>query len=212
MKDGNSLSLTLPYRILFKLGRSDENSKSIIFRHSQPTDFRRCRFVLLHETSSGLQKVDVPEPQPGRTFEEDADTVKFNGYNHCIWELPPSGREQQLGELMGNYQKTLVAGEKYHFFWPGMEIDMWEWGTRGEWQGKELKSQATRDTKLPRLVLPASNVLSFTAKHEDEPWPERARFEEAGNSFESINVRELEWRRKKYPPPLPPPLGPEARV
>ena len=57
------------------------------------------------------------------------------------------------------------------------------------------------------------SYLSFTTKQEDEPWPERAEMEKTkGNSFEFIDMREAEWRRKQHLPSLPPPIGPDARV
>ena len=212
MTDGSSLSVTLPYNLEFHFQRSDHYSKPLIFRFRPDNEFRHSRFILLHETTLGLRKIEVPKLQEDQQFEDDVDTLQFNGWNHCICDIAPPGTLQVNGQMIGNYQKALIPGEKYHFFWPGMEIDMWEWGTRYEWKNKELISQSIRDTKPPRLVIPASNVLTFTAKVEDEPWPERAYLESGYASFAELNIRELEWRRKKYPPPLPPDIGPEAKV
>jgi hypothetical protein len=215
-KEGTALSVTLPYTISLTLRRSDSRTKPLIFRWPQAYNFRRSRFVIIHESTSGFVRLEVPEMYTDKTSLDDVEQLEV-GHQNCLWELPSAGEVGYGVDLTDNYQKLLIPGEKYHLFWPGGEIDMWEWGTKTEWTGKQLRVRST-ENKLSRLLLPASNVLSFTAKEEDMSWPDRVAIEKWTDpngkslSMGSINRLELDWRRKQAPLPLPSPLGPEARV
>lgn len=88
---------------------------------------------------------------------------------------------------------------------------MCDWGTKRDWVGKELKSQAARESKLPRLILAACAGVEFTVKEESEPWPGRAECEST-LEFSMANEREEEWPRELNPPPSPPPISPPQRV
>ena len=154
------------------------------------------RFILLLETPAGLQRIEIRNAQPENVLGE-VDAVLFTGHNGDIWALDTGDEISQLGELVAQYQQLLIPGEKYHLLWPGGEIDMWEWGAKSEWAGKELKARAagSRDSQI--LVITARNVLSFTAKEEEIPWPERKEVEKRGSGFAYMNDREAEWRRKQ---------------
>jgi hypothetical protein len=214
---GTALSITLPYRIPFTIHRSNAHTDPLVLHWSPLSNFMRCQFVLLHESPLGLERVQFPELSPGEASEEDGTTITCSSNNVYMWELPAAGKFSQFSELTENYQKTLTPGETYHLFWPGGVMDIWEWGAMAEWQDKGLKSHSLNEARLPRVILPASNVLTFVAKEEDVPWPERLALanhktpEGRKLGMDYINWMEWEWRRKTFPP-SPPPVGPNARL
>jgi hypothetical protein len=210
------LSTALPYYINFTLQRlPNAQEKPCIFRwDAHSNGFSRSRFVLLRRTANDdLEKVDVTElPRVTPDFGEE-DTMSVDGYNHHLWDLKAGGNVSLRAALPMNYQKLLVPGEKCHLIWPGGEIDMWDWGTIREHIGEKLKSQSTRDSKLPRLVLPACDGIAFTAKEESEPWPDRPE-RESKAGFAKANLEEQQWRmaRERDRGVSPPGIQPSERV
>lgn len=87
---------------------------------------------------------------------------------------------------------------------------MWDWDSKRDHVGKELKSQEVRQSKLPKLILPACAGVKFTAKNEVYPWPSRAEWE-AKVGFSIANAKEFEWRAE-HRRPLSPPISPSQRV
>ena len=137
--------------------------------------------------------------------------MKVDGYNNGLGELRPGEARRFVQILPDNLHKALIPGERYRLIWPGEEIFMWDWGTKRDWVGKELKSQAARESKLPRLILPASAGVEFTVKEESEPWPGRAEYE-AEFGFSAANSREADWLLEQNPPRSPSPISPSQRV
>jgi hypothetical protein len=138
--------------------------------------FKFTRFLLLHQKGDSFEQVNVGQG----TFENRGgeDIMRVDGYNNGLEELRPGEARRFVKILPDNLHKALIPGERYRLIWPGEEIFMWDWGTKRDWVGKELKSQAARESKLPRLILPASAGIEFTVKEESEPWPGRAEYEQ----------------------------------
>lgn len=84
---------------------------------------------------------------------------------------------------------------------------MWEWGTIQQHRDYGLEIKRRDPAAEEGLVIPGGGSVTFKAKNEDEPWPERAaRLTKKG--FNSANYAELEWRlalkrkREGSPPPM----------
>jgi hypothetical protein len=121
-----------------------------------------------------------------------------------------------MGELTSNYLRLLQAGEKYELIWPGGTVSMWRWGKKQDYcnnevrQPKELNSNKSGevDKILPRLIIPATEVGGFTARLDEETWPDR--LDTGGDDgFMRANRNEWEWRgeqqrRLNSPPPIAP--------
>ncbi|KAL6787118.1 hypothetical protein J3E68DRAFT_418779 [Trichoderma sp. SZMC 28012] len=69
---------------------------------------------------------------------------------------------------------------------------MWDWGTKHEYVGQELRVDAGQ----PPLRVPAGYRVSFTAAAEAVPWPGRAACE-ARDGFLLANVEERQWRAQQ---------------
>jgi len=171
--------------------------------------FKFTRFLLLHQKGDSFEQVNVGQG----TFENRGgeDIMKVNGCNNGLEELRPGEARRFVQILPDNLHKALIPGERYRLIWQGEEIFMWDWGTKRDWVGKELKSQAARESKLPRLILPASAGVEFTVKEESEPWPGRAEYE-AEFGFSAANSREADWLLEQNPPRSPSPISPSQRV
>jgi hypothetical protein len=217
----SELSITLPYYIDFTIKRpeteSDSNDRPLVFRWGPYSNaFAHAEVVLLHMTPQGPEKIDVP---PLSYAKPDPDTIQVNGWNQYLWELQPGSEIDMREKLTANYQRLLQPGEKYELVWPGAELPMWDWGSMKEHVGKELRTTQQQDieAKLPRLVMPASkDVITFTAKHESEPWPSRPKDDTEG-AFQDASLKEADWRReeekkRRNPPASPPPMKPDERV
>ena len=137
--------------------------------------------------------------------------MKADGYNDGLEQLRPGSSQRAVPTLPENYHKVLVPGQRYRLIWPGEEISMWDWGTKRDYVGKELNSQAIRESKLPRLILPACTGVKFTAKEESELWPDRAEWE-SKVGLTSANYREADWQLEQNPPRSPSPISPSQRV
>lgn len=221
------MSVTLPYNIAFDIGRlrqnNDTDNTAIVFRfHPWRHVFDGAQLILLHVTEHGLEKVEVP-PLNQYMSEKDNVVLGERGRGYGDWyyfeqlDVDERTYERATHTLKSNYQQMLVPGEKYELFWPGAEIDMWGWGLRDDYMTKEVKCNSIRreDEKLPPLILPATKIASFTAKAEDEPWPDRQEIE-SKRGFEKANEEEWQWRYEqefiRNPPPSPPPLEESERV
>lgn len=204
------LSITLPHWIFFKLRRApDDTSKSCIFWWNTYLAFVNAEIVLLHMTEQGPERVHVdPQIVPVRS---DADAVAVTRWEPYFEELPPCGEIKLAALLPMHYQQKLKAGETYQLLWPGGRLNMWDWGSKAEHIGRELKSWRTRESPQPRLIVPASEPITFTAIEESEPWPERPEAT-SDFQFQVANRDELRWRRERNPPPSPSPLGPSDLV
>ncbi|KAF2280020.1 uncharacterized protein EI97DRAFT_429785 [Westerdykella ornata] len=209
----SDLSVTLPYYIDFTIRRpGDDHGRPLIFRWGPYRNaLANAELVLLHIAKHGPERVDVA---PLQVAEPEPDSILVNGWNQFLWELPP-GREVHMREkLTANYQRLLKPGESYELLWPGAEIRMWDWGSMQEHIGKELKSNNNREERLPPLILPACDIIAFTAREEEEPWPERPKAT-TDAEFQRANMKEQEWRleaeRRMHPPQSPPPREPSER-
>ena len=96
---------------------------------------------------------------------------------------------------------------------------VWDWGTFQGHVGQKMKSQRSRNGELPKLVLPACGPLTFVARQEEEPWPDRASYlAHPAMSFESANIEESMWwteeafRRAIERAVSPPPITASERV
>ncbi|KAK9414689.1 putative Zn(2)-C6 fungal-type domain-containing protein [Seiridium unicorne] len=208
------LSVTLPYYIDFTIRRPAEgDDQSLIFRWGAYSDaFAQAQLVLLHITEHGRERVEI---EPLEFAKPDADAIQVNGWNQFLWELPSGGEIKMRDKLTANYQRRLEPGEKYELLWPGAEVSMWDWGSIKDHVGKQLESQKIRQFKLPKLILPTSTVVAFTAKQESELWPGRPEAETEAD-FQRVNMKEDAWRREqdrqRNPPPSPSPISPSERV
>ena len=208
----SEVSITSPIQIKLTLQRAkDPFEHSCTFVWNAFKAWTRSQFVLLHQKGDVLEQVDVSPEIIRKELHEEENIMKVNGWNYGLEQLRPGGSEVSVHTLPDHYQKALIPGQIYQLFWPGDEIWMWDWGTKRDHVGKELKSQALRESKLPSLILPACAGVEFTAKEESEPWPGRAECE-AKMSFAWANQKEAEWRREQNPPPSPPPISPSQRV
>jgi hypothetical protein len=163
-------------------------------------------FVLLHHNAEG--GVDTVDVDHSRVLNlSEADAIVVTGGNMSLWQLSPGGEVVCAAELPERYYRALKAGETYTLLYPGCEILLWDWGTLKEHLGREIRRRTpTTTTALPNPVIPGGQSVTFTAKQEDEPWPERAAYQ-AKNGFGFANLKELEWRlemkRKREGSPLP---------
>lgn len=167
--------------------------------------------MLLRQNGDDYEQVQVSQASIDQCTRDEDDTMKVNGYNNGLMQLRPRGSQRSLRTLPQNYHKVLVPGQTYRLLWPGAKIGMWDWGNYQDHDGKELKSQAVRDPKLPTLILPACAGFDFTVKEESEPWPDRAEVE-SKYGLAAANSEEGEWRREQNPPPSPPPIAASQRV
>ncbi|KAK6084703.1 hypothetical protein SCUP515_01199 [Seiridium cupressi] len=187
------LSVTLPYYIDFTIRRpAGGDDQPLVFRWGAYSDgFAQAQVVLLLITEHGRERVEIG---PLEFAKPDADAIQVNGWNQFLWELPSGGEIKMRDKLTANYQRRLEPGEKYELLWPGAEI---------------------RQSKLPKLILPTSTVVAFTAKQESEPWPDRPEAETEAD-FQRVNMKEDAWRREqdrqRNPPPSPSPIRPSERV
>ena len=218
------MSLTMPYFIHFNIRRlrqgNDDDNRAMVFRfHPGQHVFDGAQLVLLHITEHGLERVEVPclnQYMPESVSEILKSSNWYNVHELCSDDVTP---ERASDTLTSNYQQLLVPGERYELFWPGAEIDMWGWGRREEYTTKELKCNSIRgeEEKLPRLILPATKVGAFTARAEDEPWPDRPKTKGVCDyRYREANWDEWRWRVEqesiRNPPPSPPPMEPADRV
>jgi hypothetical protein len=213
----------MPYTIDFvirRVGQNNDTDKTALVLRFHPWRhiYDCAQLVLLHVTDNGLEKVEVPrlnEYMPEKTSEllsKQGRLYEFEQLHVDEWTL-----ERAPSTLTSNYQELLVPGEKYELFWPGAEIDMWGWGVRDDYTTKQLKCNSIRGQgeRLPRLILPATKVSAFTARAEDEPWPDREK-RLAVSGYWWANHDEWQWRlgqeRIRNPPPSPPALEASERV
>ncbi|KAE9376049.1 hypothetical protein N431DRAFT_481211 [Stipitochalara longipes BDJ] len=208
----SELSITSPIRIDLVLRREQDHfDQSCVLVWNVYKTFARAQFVLLHQKGDVLEQVDVSHRNIRKELRDEDDVMKVNGYNHGLEQFRPGSSERSVQTLPENYHKMLVPGQRYRLIWPGEEIFMWDWGNKRDYVGKELESQAVRESKLPRLMLPACAGVEFTAKEESEPWPGRAEYE-SKLGFDLANDREAMWRLEQNPPPSPPPISSPERV
>ena len=203
------MSLTLPYRISFRLKRSPEDTGGCCtFRWAPQRAFFFADLQLLRITAQGPEEVPV-EPQTA-VSEGDQTSATVQSWDSSFKELQPGAEIVLSDHLHMHYQQKLVPGERYQLFWPGGEIDFWTWGTRSDSIGKTLKRREMDDLQHTRLVIPPSNRLLFVATEAPDSWPNRPETK-SNAQFQAANRDELQWRRLRALPP-PPPLGPVDRV
>lgn len=198
--------MTTPYNILFAFTRApdDGNNMPITCGWTHWDGMMLGQFVLLHETAWGvLEQVHAgimngPANEPFLRKNENEVSLHSSG----TWQIVPGERSAPLGHLTANYQTKLIPGQRYHFFWPGGEIKMWEWGDIDglfEKVGPTLRRGALNGP-LPSLMLPPSGVISFIAMEAPEPWPEREELIEHDaphSSYDWANFLEEDWRREQ---------------
>ncbi|KAK4076687.1 CAZyme family GH71 [Trichoderma aggressivum f. europaeum] len=165
------LSLTLPYDLEFTLRRIDDNtSRPCIVRWSPGVEaFSAAGLELWRHTSrandgsDSLVRVEV-DYSGGAKLAVASPRLLVQGWDPFLWELWPGGHVRFTAPLHERYHKGLVEGERYDLVWPGGEIAMWDWGTKHEHVGLELRVDASQ----PPLRVPARCRVSFTAAAEAE--------------------------------------------
>lgn len=217
---GSELCITLPYSLEIMVKRlpdAKSETKPIIWNWSLYDSLARGHFVLLHERSPGqLEPVDVGMMQGlvDEFYHGEKDAVPIEGPH--VSELsagPPGNQRSYCHTLTANYQTRLVPGERYHLLWPGGVTGSWDWGTKKDHAGQELRSAKA----LPALtLLPAASIV-FKAVETDLPYPDRAamiKHEGPHFDFDWANLAESLWRREKNRrvSESPEPLTPEQRL
>lgn len=207
----SDLSITSSIRIDLVLRREqDEFDDDFVFVWNNNSAFKRCHFELLHVNGDVLERVDVRQGVIEKRILDQDEVMKVHGWNDGLEQLRHGQEQRIVPTLPDRYHELLVVGERYRLMWAGQEIQMWDWGTKRGFVGKELTSQAMREEKQPRLVLPASAGVEFTVREEAEPWPRRAEIL-AKYSLHTANSMEAQWRREQNPPPSPRPISPSQR-
>ncbi|OPB40897.1 hypothetical protein A0O28_0009780 [Trichoderma guizhouense] len=193
------LSLTLPYDIEFTLRRIDDDSdRPCIVRWSPGVEAFSAAGLELwrhtnHENGDSLVRVQV-DYSDGAKLAEATPRLVVQGREPFLCELWPGGSGGHVrftAPLHERYHKGLIEGERYDLVWPGGEVAMWDWGTKREHVGRELRVDAGQ----PPLHVPAGCRVSFTAAAEAVPWPGRAACE-ATDGFLLANVEERWWRNQ----------------
>jgi len=204
------LSLTTPYWITFKLARKRlDHINACIFRWTPRQAFLNSEMVLLRLTDQGSERVQLePLANQDGTYK---DRLEVTVPDESVQELRTSSEIKFTTTLPMHYQKYLKAGERYQLYWPGGEFDMWNWGVLRQYAGRSLASRQDSVPQLPKLIVPASEPIIFTAVEESEPWPERPPTP-SEQDFQIANEDELRWRNTRNPPPLSPALSPADHV
>ncbi|KAJ6446959.1 NAD(P)-binding domain-containingprotein [Purpureocillium lavendulum] len=190
------LSVTLPYQVVVTLRRQPDSRKEpcIVKWNAFQDGFSEGRFVLLHETDSGMQRVNVDVPTSDSSSSNNNEPIQVTSSNQVMFnllELQPSGSHTFRPTLPDYYQRHLVPGERYRLQWPGGDIEYWGWGSIMGRDGSYLEHNGPSSPR--RLSLPASKGFAFTATEEAERWPGRADAE-ARFGFVAANAMEYQWR------------------
>jgi len=145
----------------------------------------KSAFVLLHQTSEGLRRVEVAKP----------DLVVRKVNLHHFTEIPFNGETGYKVNWLDPYCESLKEGENYLLFWLGGEVVWWDWVilTGQDFYDRTPASASEVKDLCRRLILPASNVLEFTVRTYATPWPERHEVvRQHGKSL--ARKYESEWR------------------
>lgn len=74
----------------------------------------------------------------------------------------------------GTKPTNLYHSVTYTLLYPGCEVLMWDWGTMNEHRHHGLEIKRRDPAAEEGLVIPGGASVTFKAKEEDEPWPQRA--------------------------------------
>lgn len=202
------LSLTLPYRVSFRLYRiPDRSERPCIIRWNPYCAFVDAHMQLFHIRDSGPEQIEIDPVESSVRADQDAITVR--AWPQELQELRPNGEIKFMHNLPMRYQQSLQVGETYQLRWGGRQVNAWEWGGVAENAGKELVRTELRIPLQAPLVIPPSDPITFEVIEESVPWPDRPQVRTPGE-FSSANARELRWRMKNRP--SPPPLGEADQV
>lgn len=197
---GAELCLTLPYHIdmtITRLADAHPGASPIVWYWTVWDWLARGRFVLLHEHAPGqLEPVEVGvmDGLVEEFYHGEEDEVPIqNGHVSQFSASPPNNEINCCTHLTANYQTKLIPGEQYHLFWPGGEINIWDWGTKEEHAGQVIRN----NKELPMLaLLPAAGIV-FKAIETNQPYPDRAVHIKREGSFPDYdwaNYAEELWR------------------
>ena len=126
IRASESLSITLPYNIIFTL-RQDNNptgnpeKKPILVHWSPYQALTSHKIILSHRGKEGLKELDV-EGQPSKPKKQDQETSIDP---HELFSIAPDGILEINAGLPIEYYKLLQVGEKYSLMWAGDEIKSW---------------------------------------------------------------------------------------
>ena len=110
--------------------------------------------------------------------------------------------------MPASYHKSLKVNENYAILWPGGEIKWWDWGTVVDHEGTVIRAEETSHDSRPRIIVPASNLIKFTAVEELDIWPRRTEVEKKF-PIQIVNILEKRWRQQRE---LARPKSPLPRV
>lgn len=175
-----------------RLEPSSQDKPVTLLWHPWTAAVEKRQFVLLRQTDAGFEKVELPKDARNKYHTRDTpDVVSYSG--QMFSTVPANSTLKMVTSLPAEYHPLMKAGESYVFMWQGEEIEWWQWGTSFELQGHPVKGDTTN---RPSIVLPASNVIGFTARDELLPWPEEA---ESPRSYDVsvTNRRKQDWRESQ---------------
>lgn len=213
MTGSPKLSLNEPYHFRFIIRRSENDGidrPCVVFWSSDSATLGSSGLVLLHHNAAGGLD-PVPVDHAGVVDATDpVDSLVVQGWERFLWELKPGSQGDTYHPLPERFHEAMRAGETYTLLYPGHEILIWEWGTKKELLGREMKKHvpavATREGS-PNPVIPGGPTLTFKAVEEDKPRPNEAtRLEKVG--FDKANWKEASRRKREGSPP---PMGEEER-
>mgnify|MGYP001585218931 CR=1 FL=1 len=140
--------------------RDDYEEPCVIYWNPEPFSFGPAAFLLFRHTASGLQKIDINNELSGML----EPPLMLEGFRYSVWELA-AGRRAGEGLAFGatlaeRYRREMVVG-KYELVWPGVEIALWDWGTKKQHLGQEL------GPKSPKIWVPAARITLEVEEEEE---------------------------------------------
>ncbi|KAJ6488251.1 hypothetical protein C8R47DRAFT_511183 [Mycena vitilis] len=82
---------------------------------------------------------------------------------HFTSLAPGESKTTTVTQIFENWTEDFELGMKYTYQYIGGEISWWDWGTFEDHKNESIGLFETSHSKRPRIVLPASNALEFTA-------------------------------------------------
>ncbi|KAJ5157153.1 uncharacterized protein N7482_008253 [Penicillium canariense] len=172
------LDIDSSLRFLFTIRRlpthRDHDSRPCLFKWSPVGDgFVRGGFILLchvpsadgdgpADESIALQKVEIaPEPNYNPALVQSG-SVRITKWTPRLWELKTGESISFQSSLPEHWERQLRPGETYELLWPGGTIGLWDWGSKQERLGQELR--ACSETGRDVLVLPGGVRTLFSVR------------------------------------------------
>ncbi|KAK2763257.1 hypothetical protein FQN54_009893 [Arachnomyces sp. PD_36] len=150
--------------ILFTLHREQDSSAQPCIPKWQAGEdgFASPGFILLHHAADGeVKKLDLVKDDLHLATTSQIVVPQSGG--PYINEVQPGASISIKSSLPKVYREKLIPGERYELLWPGMEIDLWDWGSISQHVGRELKP------RQPKIILPGGPRILFKAVEEWEP-------------------------------------------